>query len=400
MDYKLLSSVFYRNHNEYEKLYETRFNSESTYKFDFYIEDNQAFVLITPEILEKSVTIMKLDKVLHSKIKQVPHIAITQYINTCLVDEIKMTNDIEGVYSTRKEINDILNDKTEKRKRDRLYGLVKKYEMVLSDNLQLKNCEDIRRLYDELVYKEVVAADVTNKPDGRLFRADHVHVQNSYGRNIHNGIYPEEAIEQNMQQALNILNDDKYDFLIRIAVFHYMFGYIHPFYDGNGRTSRFISSYLLSKQLEVLIAYRISYIIKENVNSYYKSFKLINDPKNKGDLTSFVIRFFDILIQSFNELCATLDNKIEKLKYYKEIVNRIYPHNEDLSLYNLLYNLVQNSLFGEQGLSVEEISEIIKCGDSKTRTLLKILSEKNLLVVEKDKRKKIYSANLDTLSLI
>ena len=79
--------------------------------------------------------------------------------------------------------------------------------------------------------------------------------------------------------------------MIRIAIFHYLFGYIHPFYDGNGRTSRFINSYLLSKKLQFLVSYKLSYTIKENMNSYYKSFKETNDEKNKGNLSFFVISF-------------------------------------------------------------------------------------------------------------
>ena len=69
-----------------------------------------------------------------------------------LVDEIKMINEIGGVNSTRKEINEIINDKTENNKKRRLYGLVKKYELLMEEEIKLKCCEDIRELYDKNSY--------------------------------------------------------------------------------------------------------------------------------------------------------------------------------------------------------------------------------------------------------
>ena len=96
---------------------------------------------------------------------------------------------------------------------------------------------------------------------------------------------PESRIIETVEQSLSVLNDNDIDIFIRIAVFHYLFGYIHPFYDGNGRTSRFISSYLLSRELTPLIGFRLSYTIKENISKYYKAFEVCNDPHNKGELT-------------------------------------------------------------------------------------------------------------------
>ena len=40
MQYKPLSSIFYSNNNEYLKIYTNRYNSESTYRFDFKIKEN------------------------------------------------------------------------------------------------------------------------------------------------------------------------------------------------------------------------------------------------------------------------------------------------------------------------------------------------------------------------
>lgn len=78
-----------------------------------------------------------------------------------------------------------------------------------------------------------------------------------------------------MSIALNILNDKEIPFLIRVIIFHYFFGYLHPFYDGNGRTARFIFSYYLAKEFDEIIALRLSIIIKRYKKNTMKSFKIL-----------------------------------------------------------------------------------------------------------------------------
>lgn len=396
MKYRVLSSIYYENKELFEETYKNRINSESTYKFKFKINNDDAFFVINKNILKQLDEIHKLDKLLALKSDGLPKIALTQFTRRCIVDEIKMTNDIEGVISTRKEINEILNDSVGSKKGNRLYGLVKKYEMLVEEDIELNTCHDIRKIYDELVLKEVIQEDSQHAPDGAIFRKDIVYVKNSQGRTIHQGITPEEKIIEVMSECLSSLNSGNFNKLVNIAIFHYMFGYIYPFYDGNGRISRFISSYLLARELDSLVAFRISYTIKQNINTYYKSFKMINDSKNRGELTKFVEMFFDMLIESLEELCESIDERNNRLNYFANIVNHI--PNTDSNVRRLLFILVQNTLFAEAGLSVKELVEITDLGDSKVRSTLLYFSD--MIYVNKDGRKKIYNMNLDVLSEI
>ena len=395
MKYKLLSSLYYSNKNLYEETYLNRYNSESTYRFNFNIGKNPAFLVINNEILKKLELIRDLDKKLIFVMNAVPKIALNQYEKKCLIDEIKMTNEIEGVRSTRKEISDILNDKTNKNKNKRLFGIVKKYEMLIKDeDIKLVTCDDIRNLYNEFALTDVINENPEHGPDGDIFRKERVYVRNKHQKIIHTGLYPESEVIKVMSNCLDILNNDEYNFLIRVAIFHYMFGYIHPFYDCNGRTSRFISSYLLSKKLEHLVAYRLSNTINENINTYYKSFDNTNNEKNKGDLTGFVLTFFDFIIESISELLSTLIDKDNQLNFYTNIV---YEKYKDEKIINIAYVLIQNTLFGDDGLSIKDLQHITNFGNNKVRQIVKILKELDLLSVDKIGNQFIYNMNLDNL---
>ena len=105
------------------------------------------------------------------------------------------------------------------------------------------------------------------KPDGELFRNHPVNIVTSTNKVIHEGITPHSKIVNHLQLLLNFLNiPSKITPIIKIAISHYYFGYIHPFYDGNGRTSRFINSLYLSKEYDELTAISLSSMIENNKN--------------------------------------------------------------------------------------------------------------------------------------
>lgn len=398
MKYRLLSSIYYEDLLEYENTYKKRYESESSYRYSFSIASNKAFLVINNNILNLITDILKLDKMLTLKINYLPNIALKQYSKKCIIDEIKMTNDIEGVISTRKEITEILEDFSGKKKGTRLYGLVKKYELLTQEDIDLNNCNDIRYIFDELVLNQVSAEDSQNIPDGEIFRKDSVYIQNKTGKTIHTGINPESKIIETLTNCLDMLKNENYNKLVSIAVFHYMFGYIHPFYDGNGRVSRFISSYLLSKELNPLISYKLSHTIKKNLDAYYKNFRIVNDEKNKGELTSFVEYFLGVLLDSLKDSMEYLNEKINRLNYFEKQLDSLYASQDiDTRELDILYILIQNTLFGEHSISVNELFDVTDLGLSKIRTSLKTLESLGFVNSMKNGKRLVYEANLENL---
>ena len=396
MEYELLSKIFYKKPTEYESIYDARFNSEASIKLPIKIHENVGFIFNTNEITKLLVKIYKTINKINLLRTHLPNIAINSYIIKSLKDEIALTNEIEGVRSTRKEIEDAI-DSIKNDKSARFKGLVDKYFKLISNEIiPLNNCEDIRTIYDALVLPEI---EKENLPEGILFRKEPVQVVSATQKEKHRGIIPESKIIESLDLCLDFLKNNDIDSLIKISAFHYLFGYIHPFYDGNGRTSRFISSYLIKNELDVLLALKLSYTVKNNINKYYKAFDVCNDRKNKGDITFFVVTFLELLSQASDDLYTKIADLNDQLNYYNNIINTLV--NEKVlndKQAKCIFILCQNRLFDDTYMNMNTLTELLEKSDTTTRKILKSLESKNLLVKSRNKNQYLYSANLDSLS--
>lgn len=396
MEYELLSKIFYKKPTEYESIYDARFNSEASIKLPIKIHENVGFIFNTNEITKLLVKIYKTINKINLLRTHLPNIAINSYIIKSLKDEIALTNEIEGVRSTRKEIEDAI-DSIKNDKSARFKGLMDKYFKLISNEIiPLNNCEDIRTIYDALVLPEI---EKENLPDGILFRKEPVQVVSATQKEKHRGIMPESKIIESLDLCLDFLKNDDIDSLTKISAFHYLFRYIHPFYDGNGRTSRFISSYLIKNELDVLLALKLSYTVKNNINKYYKAFDVCNDRKNKGDITFFVVTFLELLSQASDDLYTKIADLNDQLNYYNNIINMLV--NEKVlndKQAKCIFILCQNRLFDDTYMNMNTLTELLEKSDTTTRKILKSLESKNLLVKSRNKNQYLYSANLDSLS--
>ena len=400
MAYIPLKKLYYENPQIYKDTYESRYSYESTVHLDFEINEVPAFFCQSSDVISKMYDILRLNEQVLAYTMQLPMEAGIQYQNQCLIGEIVTSNQIEGVHSTRKEIGEVLQSlekQTERKgKKRRFTAIVSKYQKLQHGELiVLMTCQDVRDLYNELLLDEVIQENPDNKPDGEIFRKDMTEIQSVTGKSVHHGAYPERAIIEKMSQALSFLQNPSIEILYRACIFHYLIEYIHPFYDGNGRLGRFILSDYLAQNLNPLVAYRISQTILTNRSAYYDAFTACNDPRNKGDLTPFLLMLLEMIRQSMRNLKDSLKQKWLQLQQYCNLIAAL-PHGVESGMPELYEFLIMASLFTDIGISCTDLQRLTGFGESKVRDRLSQIPE-NLLCISKEGRKKFYKINTRVL---
>lgn len=395
MTYKSLYEIFVSSDSkEFNDKYYTRFNCEGTLHIPLEINKNPAFFFYSPDITNLCAKIREYDVKVRKAFENLPLVAQTQYIKKSLIDEIEFTNQIEGVISTRKEINEIIE--SIRQPDGRLDGIVNKYQKLINiEQIPFKSVLDIRKAYDEMFYEEIKLDDPKNLPDGEYFRQKDVFIYNNKETPIHRGVSPETKIIQYMNEALSVLNNENIDVLIRVGIFHYLFGYIHPFYDGNGRINRFISSYYLSSNLTKIIGYRLSMTIKENLSQYLEAFKHTNDVRNKGDVSYFVYEFLLIVLKAYQKTELYALKKGQELEKYDKKIKKTHFNPKVRSL---LFVLVQCEIFSEFGLSVADLAKITHFKHATCSKHIKEIRDTNIIKILKKGKRVFYTINLDELN--
>lgn len=387
--YRTLKSLFHENESIFKQKYTERFNGENTLKFSFDIKGLPAFAVLTPEMIIRGDSIRKMQirlERLEATIPCKPFILMDS-----VFQEIEQSNEIEGVHSSRRDLENALNAKPG----TRFAGQMEQYFRLLSGEVKFPdNPLDVRQLYNEMLLQDVVSEHPENRPDGRVFRADTVGVVDGT-RTIHNGIMPESMIISMMEQALELVRNENYPFLVRAAVFHFMFGYIHPFYDGNGRLNRFLTSMLISEELSILSSLQLSLSFRKNRRQYYKAFEASENPLNKGDLTPFILMFLEILESALKHEIVKLESQLEKYEQYLSKLN-------DTSLKpaekTFLETLLAVSLFSLYGISKQQMIQITQMSQSWVDKTLK--KHRDKLNVRREGHAKWYSMNKEFLATL
>ena len=394
MKYISLKKLYYKDNQNHQQTYQKRFNAPFTEHINIPIRQYNrnkvypAFFCLTKEIAKLQENILSANNKLLQIVDVTPEIVLKQLALLCIIDEVKSSNEIEGVHSTRRELMDAMSSL---KKGTRYVSTIYKYHLLTNQKeIPFATCHDLRQFYDEFAHDEVITENAANRLDGNIFRAGSVDIEAPTGKSIHRGVYPESKIIAYMETLLGIFNDKDLPVLISTALCHYLFAYIHPFYDGNGRTARFLTSYQLTQVLHYTVALRLSITIKKNRKDYYDLFSLTDDENNCGDLTPFVTGFLQITHRAVNDTIALLQRKLAQYKKNLAILEQISKDALSQDIYKLLF---QASLLYGQGITMQELSKLLDKSTNTIKSRLQAIPEGHIIIIQRN-RKKFYKLNL------
>lgn len=397
MEYDKLSKVFYKNGSEhYNYELEKRKNGYSSYLTGLSVKGFQKGALIGEEYELFYVNIHRLaqlnNRVLLNSLKvsslvdSLPVFVVEPYFHKLLINEAQSNNDIEGIRSTKKELKEVLADiQSYKGKNKRFEGFIKTYLFI--DKIEpFRELSDFRALYDTLVSDEI---DEANKPDGELFRKEYVEISDGV-KVKHMGVSSEERIKECLSSLLDFLEDQNHLELYRYMVAHYYYEYIHPFYDGNGRTGRLLLCSYISRYLEKYSAITFSYAVNKNKSKYYKALEEIPAKLNRGELTFYLIDMLEILLSGQEEIIEDLELSLSKIDRIEDYFNTEKWINKDDQV-QLLKVLTYIEVFtsGESEVLARDLESICKKSRYKLSKIAEELLENGTIEVS-SKRPKSY----------
>lgn len=296
-------------------------------------------------------------------------------INAILINEAKDSSEIENIVTTHDEIYramslDSFGNSAAKE--------VVSYRAALwhGYNLVLKNKSITTNMIVEIQsIVEGNSAGIRRLP-GTVLRNDRT------GEVVYTPPSSEVEIRRLLGNLEDYMNEDdmQIDPLIKLAVIHYQFESIHPFYDGNGRTGRIINMlYLVLKNLiESPILYLSKYIINNKLE-YYNLLQEVRTEGNWEDWIIYVLKGVEETSRETLEMARRINQEVQLMtNEIKEKLPKLYSK-ELIDL--LFFEFYTKTRFIQEGLSVTRKT---------AASYLNTLEKEGILVSEKIGKERIY----------
>ena len=138
---------------------------------------------------------------------------------------------------------------------------------------------------------------------------------------------------KSLEEFMNVSGD--FDHLIKLALIHYQFEAIHPFFDGNGRTGRIILLlYLKLWGLMDLPALYLSNYILKNKNEYYLNLRNVTEKNSWEKWIFYMLDMIEVTalngrnrIEKIEKEIKTMSGQIQKelpKVYSKDLVEVLF----------------------------------------------------------------------------
>ncbi|MCK4635253.1 MAG: Fic family protein [Candidatus Moranbacteria bacterium] len=234
-----------------------------------------------------------------------------------LSEEAIASAQLEGAHSSRDAAIKMITEQREPKTKDEImilnnYKAMMKLESEFAGQKDKKIGLETLLKYHKILTKGAIEDDNLDAI-GRLRKKNEIInvVDNEKNYILH--ISPNISfVRKELKRLIDFVNDDKkYEFVhpvIKAIMIHFWIGYLHPFYDGNGRMARLLFYlYLLKHDYHFFGYYPISLVIKKSQQQYKMSY--VYSEQDDEDLTYFI----DYNIRKIKQAKKDFEKYIEKI---------------------------------------------------------------------------------------
>ena len=135
---------------------------------------------------------------------------------------------------------------------------------------------------------------------------------------------PHDALADEMHTFLDYINHSKDNPYVKSAIAHLWFVIIHPYDDGNGRITRTIANYVLSKGLGLNHKYfSISSAVIKDKKNYYDALEKTNKIMNNKnfDFTAWILWHTSMIDSAINISLDNIQTVVNKTKFWDRARN-------------------------------------------------------------------------------
>jgi len=252
-------------------------------------------------------------------------------INTLIIQEAKDSSEIENIVTTHDELYksslgfEKFISPAAKEVQNYIAAIKRGFSIVSKQKiLSTNNIIEIQEILEDnkAGLRKIPGTTLKNEQTGELIYEP-----------------PQSAIEiQRLMENLEMFVNDNtltdFDPIVRMAIIHFQFESIHPFYDGNGRTGRIINIlYLvLNDLLEIPILYLSRFII-HNKAAYYQKLQDVRDHDRWEEWLLYIISAVEETSYDTIRLVNNIKEEMIKMKnilrnnykfYSQELLNHLF----------------------------------------------------------------------------
>ncbi len=284
-------------------------------------------VVILKQLVKSSVALAELKGIIN--ILPNPEILL----NAVVLKEARASSEIENVITTQDKLYQALSAKG-----DQIDTSTK--EVLRYREAMLFGFRTIQQKYILTINTIIEIQQILEENNAGIRKLPGTALRNSVTRKV---IYipPDQtdvinSLLSNLEKFIN-LDENEIPHLIKMAIQHYQFESIHPFYDGNGRTGRILNILylIMTGLLEQPILFLSSYII-ENKSEYYRLLQEVRTNNKWEDWILYILKGVEITakatIKQVTEINTLFELTKEKTKneipkiYSKELIELLFEH--------------------------------------------------------------------------